>query len=135
MSEFTERGTEVLAVSTDSKFSHKAWLETPRKKVGIEGCQYPVLADFTKKVTADYGVLNEEMGVAERGLFIIDPEGVVQGILITNLSTGRNVDEVLRQVDASQYEKENGVVCPIGWTKGQEAINPAKAGEWFEKNA
>lgn len=135
MSEFQERNAEVVAVSTDSKFSHKAWLETPRKKAGIEGCQYPLLADFTKTMSADYGVLDESLGVAVRGLFLIDPEGVVQGIQVTNLSTGRNVDEVLRLIDAAQEEQAHGVVCPIGWTKGQEAIDPTKAADWFAKHA
>lgn len=135
MSAFQEKGTEVVAISTDSKFSHRAWLATPRKKGGIEGCTYPVLADFTKKVSAAYDVLQEGSGVAVRGLFVIDPDGVVQAIQVNNLAVGRNVDEVLRLVDAFQETKANGVVCPMGWKKGKEAINPSKAGEWFEKNA
>lgn len=125
----------MVAVSTDSKFSHKAWLATPRNKGGIEGCRYPVLADYTKKTSADYGVLQEAAGLAVRGLFLIDPDGVVQAIQVNNLPVGRNVEEVLRLVDAFQENKKNGVVCPIGWKKGKEAITPAKAAAWFEKNA
>lgn len=124
-----------MAISTDSKFSHKAWLETPRKKGGIQGCKYPVLADFTKKAATAYGVLQESSGVAVRGLFVIDPDGVVQAIQVNNLPVGRNVEEVLRLVEAFQENKKNGVVCPVGWKKGKEAITPSKAGEWFEKNA
>lgn len=134
MSEFRDRGVEVLAVSTDSKFSHKAWMQVPRKSGGIQGCAYPILADFTKKVSAEYGVLQESSGVAVRGLFLIDPDGVVQAIQVNNLPVGRSVDEVLRLVDAFQEHKKNGVVCPVGWAKGKEAITPAKAGEWFTKN-
>lgn len=135
MSEFQSRGTEVVGVSTDSKFSHKAWMQVPRKRGGIEGCKYPILADFTKKTSADYGVLHEGIGAAVRGLFVIDPEGIVQAIQINNLPIGRNVDEVLRLVDAFQENKKNGTVCPIGWAKGKEAIKPAEAAAWFEKNA
>ena len=125
----------MAAVSTDSKFSHKAWLQTPRKKGGIEGCQYPLLADFTKKTSADYGVLQESSGVAVRGLFLIEPESIVEAIQINNLPIGRNVDEAVRLLDAFQENKKHGVVCPIGWAKGKEAINPAAAAAWFEKHA
>ena len=135
MSEFEQRNAAVAAVSTDSKFSHKAWLATPRKKGGIEGCNYPLLADFTKKVSADYGVLQEASGVAVRGLFLINPDGVTEAILVNNLPIGRNVDEVLRLLDAFQEHQKNGVVCPIGWAKGKEAINPAQEAAWFEKHA
>lgn len=125
----------MAAVSTDSKFSHKAWMETPRKRGGIEGCQIPVLADFTKKISAEYGVLLESSGVALRGLFLIDPDGLVQATIVNNLPIGRNVDEVLRLIDAFQENKKNGVVCPMGWKKGKEAITPAKAADWFQRNA
>jgi len=94
-----------------------------------------LLADFTKKVSADYGVLQEASGVAVRGLFLIDPEGTVEAIQINNLPIGRNVDEVVRLLDAFQENKKNGVVCPIGWSKGKEAIKPAEAAAWFEKHA
>jgi alkyl hydroperoxide reductase subunit AhpC len=133
LAEFRARGAEVVAVSTDSKFSHKAWLQTPRSKGGIEGCRTPILADFTKKVSAAYDVLQEASGVAVRGLFIIDPEGVVQSVLINNLPIGRNADEVLRLLDAIQHHRAHGEVCPLGWKKGDEAIKPAQARNWFEK--
>ena len=135
MPEFQERGAEIAAVSTDSKFSHKAWLQSPRKQGGVQGCKYPLLADFTKKVATEYGVLIEASGIALRGLFLIDPDGVVQHLQINNLAIGRNVDDVLRLIDAYQENKKNGTVCPIGWKKGSEAITPAKAADWFAKNA
>lgn len=135
LEEFKSRGAEVLAASTDSKFSHRAWLETPRKRGGIQGCKYPILADFTKSVAASYDVLQEGSGVAVRGLFVIDPDGIVQAIQVNNLPVGRNADEVLRLLDAFQENKKNGSVCPVGWKKGEESIVPSKAKEWFEKNA
>ena len=134
MSEFKERGAEVVAISTDSKFSHKTWLETPRNKGGIEGCKLQLLSDFTKKTSTDYGVLHEGMGLAFRGLFLIDPDGVVQAIQVNNLPVGRNEREVLRLIDAFREHKEHGVVCQMSWTKGAEAIDPAKAAEWFAKH-
>ncbi len=121
-------------MSVDSHFSHKAWLNTPRNKGGIEGCKYPVAADFTKKTATDYGVLQETLGVAHRGLFIIDDKGVIQVVEINNLPVGRNVDEVLRLIDAFQTHYEIGAVCPIGWKKGDEPIDPNTAPAWFEKN-
>ena len=135
MSEFKERNTEVVGVSTDSKFSHKAWMEVPRNKGGIADCAYPIIGDFTKKISCDYGVLEEGLGAAVRGTFVIDPKGVVQAIQINNLPIGRSVDEILRLLDAFQEHQKNGVVCPIGWAKGKEAIDPAKAAAWFQKNA
>lgn len=109
-------------------------MDVPRKKGGIEGCQVPLLADFTKKISTEYGVLNEAVGAAVRGTFLIDPAGVVQSIQVNNFPIGRNVDEVIRLIDAYQANQAGGVVCPIGWSKGKEAITPSKAGEWFEKH-
>ena len=96
MSEFNDKGADVVAVSTDSQFSHKAWLGTPRKQGGIEGCLYPIASDFTKKTTEAYGVLEENLGVALRGLFLIDPKGVVQHASVNNLPVGRSVTEMLK---------------------------------------
>ena len=124
-----------MAVSTDSKFSHKAWMAVSRKKGGIEGCSHPIVGDFTKKISSDYGVLEAGLGAAVRGTFLIDPDGVVQAIQINNLPIGRNVEEVLRLLDAFQQNKEAGQVCPVNWKKGQEAITPAKAAAWFEAHA
>lgn len=121
--EFKKRGVEVLGVSIDSQFSHLAWRNTDRKKGGIGQIQYPLLADLDKKVSRDYGVL-ADAGIAFRGLFLIDKEGVVQHALVNNLPLGRNVDEALRMVDALQHHEEHGEVCPANWKKGDEAMKP-----------
>ncbi|MCH8209251.1 MAG: peroxiredoxin [Nitrospinae bacterium] len=121
--EFKKRGVEVLGVSIDSQFSHLAWRNTDRKKGGIGQIQYPLLADLDKKISRDYGVL-ADAGIAFRGLFLIDKEGVVQHALVNNLPLGRNVDEALRMVDALQHHEEHGEVCPANWKKGDEAMKP-----------
>lgn len=134
MSEFKKRNAEVACVSTDSKFSHLAWTQTPRNRGGIQGTQIPVLADFNKQTTRDYGVLWEPLGVALRGLFLIDPDGVVQAELVNNLPVGRNTEEAMRLLDAFQ-ETKKGLVCPANWSLGKEAIHPKEAGKYFEKSA
>lgn len=111
-------GGEVLGVSTDSVFSHKAWIETPREKGGIPGIKYPLASDITKTVSRDYGVLLEEEGYALRGLFIIDPEGVLQYMVIQNESTGRSVDETLRVLQALQ----SGGLCAANWKPGDKHL-------------
>ena len=100
---FKELNTQVIGVSVDSKFSHLAWTQTPRNKGGLGTIEYPLVADLTKKIATDYGVLLEDGGVALRGLFIIDPDNMVQQATINNLGVGRNIDEVLRLVEAFQY--------------------------------
>jgi alkyl hydroperoxide reductase subunit AhpC len=132
LSEFQQRGAEVIAVSTDSVYSHKAWAEVPRTKGGIQGVQIPIAADLTKMISRDYGVLDEAKGIALRGTFIINPEGTVVSETVNFFPVGRNVDECLRTIDAFQ-EAAKGVVCPVGWTKGKEAINPKEASKYFEK--
>lgn len=116
--EFHDLGCEVLGVSTDSKFSHRAWIQTPRDKNGIEGLAYPLAADFTKQVARDYGVLIEHAGVALRGLFIIDPNGVLQYKVVHALNIGRSVDETLRVLQAIQA----GGLCPANWKPGQKTL-------------
>lgn len=123
LAEFKARNVEVVAVSTDSWFSHLAWLNTPKNKGGIEGVQYPIVADFNKTISADYDVLLEG-GMALRGLFLIDKDGIVQQQTINNLPLGRNVDEALRLVDALQHVEQYGEVCPANWTKGSDAMKP-----------
>jgi len=118
LDEFTEIGAEVLGVSTDSVYSHRAWLKTPRDKNGIEGCKYPLASDITKKVSRDYGVLVESEGIALRGLFIIDPNGVLQYSVINNLNIGRSVDETLRVLQALQ----TGGLCGANWKPGQSTL-------------
>jgi alkyl hydroperoxide reductase subunit AhpC len=132
LSEFQQRGAEVVAASCDSHYSHKGWADVPRNKGGIQGCQIPVLADYTKQVARDYGVLFEANGIALRGLFIVNPEGVVVSETVNFFPVGRNVEEALRTIDAFQLAAQ-GQVCPANWTKGKEAINPKEASKYFEK--
>jgi alkyl hydroperoxide reductase subunit AhpC len=134
--DFHDRGAEVLGASIDSHFSHLAWIQTPREKGGLGGLTYPLVADITKKISADYGVLLEG-GIALRGTFIIDQKGVVRAITIHDLPLGRSVDEVLRVLDALQHFEKHGEVCPAGWTKGAATIKPGvkESKEYFEKAA
>lgn len=129
---FEAKGVEVVAVSTDSWFSHIAWLDTPKSKGGIEGVQYPLVSDFNKKISADYDVLLDG-GMALRGLFLIDKEGIVQHQVVNNLPLGRNVDEALRMVDALKFFEANGEVCPANWNEGDKAMKPTQDGleEYF----
>ena len=117
--EFLERNVEVIGVSTDSVYSHRAWIHTPREQNGVSGLRYPLASDITKQVARDYGVLIEEKGIALRGMFIIDPEGILQYSVIHNLNVGRSVDEMLRVVDALQ----TGGLCPSDWRPGKQLLN------------
>ena len=132
VAEFESRGAQVLGCSIDSRFSHLAWVNTPRAKGGLGELKYPLLEDLTKKISGDYGVLLDA-GVALRGLFVIDKEGVVRHSTINDLPLGRSVDEALRVIDAWQHFEKHGEVCPADWKPGKDALNPKKAGEYFEK--
>lgn len=129
---FKEKNVELVAVSTDSWFSHAAWLNTPKAQGGIEGVEYPIVSDFNKTISADYDVLLGG-GMALRGLFLIDKDGIVQHQTVNNLPLGRNVDEALRMVDALQFFEANGEVCPANWNKGDKAMKPNTDGltEYF----
>jgi peroxiredoxin (alkyl hydroperoxide reductase subunit C) len=116
--EFEDVGAEVIGVSTDSVFSHRAWLQTPREKNGVEGLRYPLASDITKQVSRDYGVLIEDRGVALRGLFVIDPEGTLRYAVVHDLNVGRSADETLRVIQALQ----TGGLCQAEWRPGQETI-------------
>ncbi|KAI7886782.1 thioredoxin-like protein [Lichtheimia hyalospora FSU 10163] len=133
--DFEKRDTVVLAASVDSEFSHLAWINTPRKQGGLGEMNIPILSDKTKKVARDYGVLLEDAGVTLRGLFIIDPQGVVRQITINDLPVGRNVDEILRLVDGFKFTDTHGEVCPANWHQGDMTIKPEvdKSKEYFEK--
>ena len=115
--EFRKRGAEVLGVSVDSKFSHLAWIRTPRAEGGLGGLKYPLVADLTKKISADYGVLLDD-GIALRGTFLIDKNGILRHALINDLPLGRNVDEAIRMIDALQFFEQHGEVCPANWKPG-----------------
>jgi len=134
MEEFRSNNAEVVGVSIDSQFSHLAWTNQPRNKGGLGKIDYPLLSDLTKNISRDYGVLLEDKGISLRGTFIIDPDGILQNASVQGLNIGRNIDEVLRVLQANQHSKSSGEVCPANWGKDKEAINPAKAGEWFEKH-
>uniref|UniRef100_A0A0B7BKD7 Thioredoxin peroxidase n=1 Tax=Arion vulgaris TaxID=1028688 RepID=A0A0B7BKD7_9EUPU len=132
---FSAINTEVVGVSTDSHFSHLAWINTPRKQGGLGGLKYPLLSDFNKSIAEDYGILVEEQGIALRGLFLIDKNGIVRHITINDLPVGRSVDEVIRVVQAFQFFEENGEVCPANWKPNSESIKPTPEGSksYFEK--
>ena len=134
--EFRERGAEVLGCSIDSQFSHLAWIQTPRAKGGLGGLNYPLVADLTKKISADYGVLLDG-GIALRGLFIIDQKGIVRAITVHDLPLGRSVDESLRVLDALQHFEKFGEVCPADWKRGSATIKPGvkESKAYFEKAA
>jgi len=119
--EFEGIGAEVIGVSTDSVYSHRAWLQTPRDKGGVEGLKYPLASDITKQVSSDYGVLIEDQGIALRGLFVIDPEGVLRYKVVHDLNIGRSVDETLRVIQALQ----TGGLCQAEWRPGQETLKAA----------
>jgi len=116
--EFQEAGCEILGVSVDSIHSHRAWIKTPPEQKGLGPINYPLASDITKQVSRDYGVLVEEEGVALRGLFIIDPEGIIRYQVVHDMNVGRNVDETLRVLEALQA----GGLCPADWKPGQELL-------------
>ncbi|XP_046492725.1 peroxiredoxin 2 [Neodiprion pinetum] len=124
VAEFRAIGCEIIAASTDSHFSHLAWINTPRKQGGLGEMKIPLLADKSLKISKDYGVLDEESGIPFRGLFIIDDKQVLRQITINDLPVGRSVDETLRLVQAFQYTDKYGEVCPAGWKPGQKTMVP-----------
>jgi len=131
--EFRKLNAEVLGASVDSKFSHLAWTEKPREEGGIKGLAYPLLEDLGKDLAEEYNVLAENGKTALRGLFIIDPDGVVQHATINNTAVGRSVDETLRVLQAFQYTREHGEVCPADWQPGTKAMKADwdKSKEYF----
>ena len=127
LEEFHKRNVEVIGCSIDSKFSHLAWLTTPKKQGGIEGVQYPIVSDLLRTISRDYDVLSPG-GVAFRGLFLIDREGIVRHQLVNDLPLGRSVEEAIRMVDALQHFEKHGEVCPSNWTRGKDAMKATKDG-------
>ncbi|WP_341764022.1 peroxiredoxin [Candidatus Tisiphia endosymbiont of Beris chalybata] len=127
LSEFTERNTKLIAISVDSHFSHLAWKNTPYNKGGVGDIQFPMVSDINKTATEHYNILHEE-GISLRGTFIIDEKFIVRHLSVNDLPIGRNVDEVLRLIDAIEYNTKHGEVCPAGWNKGDEGINPSHKG-------
>jgi len=127
LNEFKSRNCEVLAISVDSKFTHLAWKNTPIDNGGIGNVQFPMVSDLNKEIIRSYGI--EHPGsIALRGLFLIDPKGVVRHCVINDLPLGRSVDEALRMLDALQFTDTHGEVCPANWKKGDEAMKPTAEG-------
>lgn len=135
IAEFQSLNTAVVGVSCDSQYSHLAWIDLPRREGGLGGLKYPLLADFNKQVARSYGVLLEKEGVALRGLFLIDPNGVLRQLSVNDLPVGRSVDETLRLVQAFQFYEQHGEVCPANWTPGAATIkpDPEQSREYFDK--
>lgn len=128
LADFEARNTQVVGCSVDSVYSHMAWLEKPRSQGGIEGVKYPLLADLNKTIAHSFGVLKEEDGIAYRGLFLIDREGIVRHQVVNDLPLGRSVDEALRMVDALLCFEQHGEVCPANWSQGAKAMTPSQEG-------
>jgi peroxiredoxin (alkyl hydroperoxide reductase subunit C) len=141
LTEFESRGVAVVGCSTDTQESHWGWLQMEKNAGGIKGITYPIVADLTKTISMNFGVLFGEYDMSEegemtatgpmiayRGLFLIDKEGVVRHSLVNDLPLGRNVDEALRMVDALQFFEENGEVCPANWSKGSEGMTATHEG-------
>lgn len=129
ISKFKALNTEIIGVSADSHFTHLAWLKTDRENGGIKGLQFPLLADFSKTIASSYGVLvtdptDELFGAPLRGLFIIDPNGMIRSVQVNDAPVGRSVSEVLRLIEAFQYTDKHGEVCPANWKPGSATIKP-----------
>ncbi|MCA0428078.1 MAG: peroxiredoxin [Bacteroidetes bacterium] len=139
LADFESRGVQVVGCSIDSKFSHWAWLNTPKAQGGIQGVTYPLVADVNKTIASNFGVLaghydynekNElvwignlgENAVAYRGLFLIDKEGIVRHQVVNDMPLGRNIDEALRMIDALKFNEEKGEVCPANWEQGKDGM-------------
>ena len=120
--EFEQRGVVVIGVSIDSHFTHNAWRNTPINKGGIGPVKYPLVADMTHSICKDYDVETPDGAVAFRGSFLIDKAGVVRHQVVNDLPLGRNIDEMLRMIDALQFTEEHGEVCPAGWHEGDKGM-------------
>ena len=127
LAKFKDKNCEIIGVSIDSQFSHWAWKNTPIKQGGIGNIQFPLVADLDKNISRQYGVLLDA-GIALRGTFLIDRDGIVRHAVINDLPLGRNIDEALRMVDALQFHEQHGDVCPANWQQGQEAMTPTAEG-------
>ncbi|RUM43711.1 MAG: peroxiredoxin [Desulfocapsa sp.] len=136
LARFQEKNCEVIGVSIDSHFTHLAWKNTPVNDGGIGNIQYPLVADLDKSISRRYSVLLD-MGVALRGTFLIDREGIIRHAVINDLPLGRSIDEALRMVDALEFHEAHGDVCPANWKQGEEAMTPTAEGvaDYLAKHA
>ena len=135
--EFKKRGVEVVGVSIDSQFTHNAWRNTPTENGGIGAVKYALAADVKHEIAQAYGIEHPEAGVALRASFLIDKNGVVRHQIVNDLPLGRNIDEMLRMVDALQFHEEHGEVCPAQWEKGKEGMkdSPVGVAKYLKQNA
>ena len=135
--EFKKRGVEVVGVSIDSQFTHNAWRNTPTENGGIGAVKYALAADVKHEIAQAYGIEHPEEGVALRASFLIDKNGVVRHQIVNDLPLGRNIDEMLRMVDALQFHEEHGEVCPAQWEQGKEGMkdNPEGVAKYLKQNA
>ena len=132
-SDFNSKNTEVLGVSVDSKFTHLAWIQTPRNEGGIGDINYPLVSDLKREICTAYNVLNDD-GEADRGLFLINPQGIIMHTTVNKAPVGRNVDETLRILQGYQYVAANpDEVCPANWTPGEKTMleDPKGSKEYF----
>ena len=127
LDKFKAKNCEIVGVSIDSQFTHWAWKNTPVDNGGIGNIQYPLVADLDKKISRQYGVLLD-VGIALRGTFLIDKEGVIRHAVINDLPLGRNIDEALRMLDSLQFHEQHGDVCPANWKEGENAMTPTAEG-------
>ncbi|MCR3755820.1 MAG: alkyl hydroperoxide reductase, AhpC component [Sodalis sp. Psp] len=126
--EFKKRDVEIIGVSLDSEFVHNAWRLTPTEKGGIGQVQYPMVADVKHEIIKAYGVEHPDYGVALRGSFLIDKEGIIRHQVVNDLPLGRNINEIIRMVDALQFHEEHGDVCPAQWERGQKGMEASPEG-------
>jgi alkyl hydroperoxide reductase subunit AhpC len=138
--QFAKRDTVLLGASVDSQFTHLAWQSKPRVEGGLGKINFPMIADLTREISRKYGVLLEAAGVALRGLFLIDKQGIIRHMLVNDLPLGRSVDEALRMVDALAHFETHGEVCPANWRPGARGMKPDLEGaktffeEWGSEN-
>ncbi|NOZ37363.1 MAG: peroxiredoxin C [Gammaproteobacteria bacterium] len=128
LDEFSKRGVEVIGVSIDSQFTHNAWRNTPINEGGIGPVKYPLVADVNHAICQAYDVEHPEASVAFRGSFLIDKKGMVRHQVVNDLPLGRNIDEMLRMIDALQFTEEHGEVCPAGWKQGDKGMQATPEG-------
>ncbi|OII76322.1 TSA family protein [Cryptosporidium andersoni] len=133
--EFEKLDTQLLGISVDSQYSHAAWRRAPLEQGGIGSISFPLISDITHSISRDYGILLEG-GVALRGLYLIDREGIVRSQVVHDLPLGRSVEETLRVVEALQFTEQHGEVCPANWKKGLKGMTPSHAGvsEYLKSN-
>ncbi|KAL3268736.1 hypothetical protein HHI36_007838 [Cryptolaemus montrouzieri] len=132
--QFKKLNAEVIGCSIDSHYSHLGWIKTPTKEGGLGPISYPLLSDINKQIAKDYDVLLEKEGIALRGTFIIDPNGILRQMTVNDLPIGRSIDEALRIIEAIKFNEEHGEVCPANWQKGGKTIKPDPKGskEYFK---